>query len=190
MKNVSLCCLLLLVLTANSYAANIWAEPRTSGSGGTYVHIDGEIVAGDYENFINITAGSEEPIYVMPTGPGGEVHTAIAIGDAIWQYGFNTIINNVSCASACAFIWASGYSHHAIADYNADLRFHSYATNGQDNQECNNEIVQHYLKYGFTPLQARWAVFASHETTFQATAKKGAELGLRWQWLARGAGIR
>jgi hypothetical protein len=191
MKALMLAGLIGIGLYGRAEAANIWPEQRRGGLGGTYVHIDGEIVQGDEEHFAAVALGAPRPVYVIPTGPGGSVGPALAISDMIAQSGFSTMAKNgVSCASSCAWIWASGYSHHAIAESNAIIRFHSCydTTNGRDDEECNDEVVRHLMQYGLTQRQASFAVLAPHETTFVGTRNVAAALGLNWQWLNSGLG--
>jgi hypothetical protein len=173
----------------SAQAATIWAQPRPWGAGGTYIYIKGEIVQGDEQMFAAASAGAVPPVYVGPAGPGGHVPTALAIADMIWQRGYNTMIENgYQCASACAIIWASGYSHHAIARNSSLLRFHSCQSYGVDDMQCNRMIVEHLLKYGFSETQAWWAVATPHQTTSLGTQEVAAVLGLRWQWLPFGLG--
>ena len=169
-------------IAAPANAANIYAQPRPNGAGGTFIYIQGEINLGDEQTFASLNPVA--PVYVVPSGPGGNVHAALAISDMIWQRGYNTLIGNgYTCASACALIWASGYSHHAITGTNALLRFHSCAIYDQDDLGCDVTIGRHLLMYGFTRRQAVAMLTTPHETTLLATKPLAAYLGFRWQWL-------
>lgn len=169
-----------------AHAADIFAVPRPAG--GTFIAIKGEIVPGDAQKFDSLNP--VKPVYVVPSGPGGNVLAALAISDMIWQRGYNTLIGNgYTCASACAIIWASGYSHHAIAHYSSILRFHSCASYGQDDIQCDIMIARHLMKYGFTRTQAFVAVATPHQTTLLGTKELAALLGFRWQWLPFGFGV-
>jgi hypothetical protein len=184
--------LLVAVLLASSsaHAANIWSQPRYGGLGGTVIFISGRILPGDAKIFDTVSRTAIAPVYVQPSGPDGSAMTSLAIGDMIAERGFNTVAGNgYECISGCALIWASGYANHALAHNSSMIRFHSCASYevadkyGRDDMECNTIIMKFLLKWGYTVLQARWAVLAPHETTLLATKGLAASLGFRWQWL-------
>jgi hypothetical protein len=174
--------------------SHIWAQPRPWG-GGTYINITGQIMPGDEQRFAAVAASAVPPVYVRPSGPGGNVSAALAIGDMIAARGYNTMIDNgYECASACATIWASGYANHAMARSSSLLLFHSCYNYGHDGSSyddpaCNSRIIDHLLKWGFTRQQANWAVATPHWTASLATQPIGASLGLRAQYLSWAPGI-
>jgi len=173
-------------VAAQANAAEIYAVPRPAG--GTFIYIKGEIYTGDQQQFASLQPVA--PVYVVPSGPGGNVRAALAISDMIWQRGYNTLIGNgYMCASACALIWASGYSHHAIAHNNSILRFHSCASDNQDDIGCDVMIGKHLMMYGFTRRQAVAMLATPHQSTLLGTKPLAALLGFRWQWLPWGFGV-
>jgi len=182
--------LMTVFCVSSAHAANIWSRPRINGIGGTNIFINGVIHRGDEKIFSAYAKQAALPVFVYPAGPGGDVFAALTISDMIAELGYTTIVENgYNCASACALIWASGYANHAIARNSALIRFHSCANyevgdrQGQDDMECNYIIMKHLKSYGFSDLQARWAVLAPHETTILATKGLAASLGFNWQWI-------
>lgn len=165
-----------------SHAAEIWSAPRQLGLGGTFIYIKGVINQGDEKKFALIAKNVPRPIYVYPSGPGGDIEAALLIGNMISEWRFTTVVGNgYLCGSSCALIWASGYSGHAIAQSQAQIRFHSCSVNGQDDLECNDYVMRFLMKWGFTAEQARWAVLASNGSSILATQKLAYNLGFRWQ---------
>jgi hypothetical protein len=180
-----------IVLAASSaHAANIWAKPRVVYGGGTVIFMTGEIELGDEQVFAGIADRAVPPVYVAPSGPGGNVKAALAIADMIALRGYNTAIGNgYMCASACALIWSGGYANHAIVHNNSRLYFHSCASEGEDDWHCNAVVIDHLRAYGFTMRQAEWAIMTPHENTLLATKGLAAAIGFRWQWLWQFPGV-
>jgi hypothetical protein len=168
-----------------AHAANIFSTPRPVG-GGSYLYITGEIVPGDEQTFASLDPPA--PVYVRPSGPGGNVRTALAIADTLVARGYRTMNARAdgSCASSCAVIWLSGYATHAIADNNSLLGFHSCfdSDTNLDDLACDAMIARHLVSYGFTPQQAHAIAYISpHEHITQGTLALASSLGLAWQTL-------
>lgn len=183
--------LFFVVWAFDAHAANIWSQPRFNGMGGTRVFISGVINYGDEKTFDVVTAKARPPVYIFPSGPGGNVYAALVIGNLIAERGFSTVVENgYKCASSCALIWASGYANHAIVRNSGLIYFHSCAnyeagdSYGKDDMECNYIIMKHLVSWGFTDLQARWAVLAPHEGSLLATKPLAMKLGFQWQWVS------
>jgi hypothetical protein len=181
MKRLALASVLIAGFLAScwpTHAANIYTVPRMWG--GSYVFIVGEIISGDEITFARLNP--PKPVYVRPIGPGGYVPTALAIADAIAGRGYNTIVqnNDGGCASACTIIWLSG--RQVIVQNSGILRFHSRASNGEDDLDCNAMVAKHLQSYGYTAFQA-WQLSnaAPHEITRLGTKAWAASLGFRWQ---------
>lgn len=159
---------------------HIYTQPRATG--GTYIFIKGQIVPGDEQEFASLQP--PEPVYVRPSGPGGNAATGLAIADIIWQRGYNTLLQNFDgeCASACTWIWLSG--HHAIVQNSAILLFHScYDTvTNQDSMECDADVAAHLIKYGYTQSQSLFLADPSTHTKLTLGTKElAAILGFTWQ---------
>ncbi len=77
-------------------------------NGDRAVLLTGPIGMGDEKAF-HATAAKLDGHVVVTTGPGGNVHAAVSIGNEIRARGWSTLVPpNTDCASACALIWLSG----------------------------------------------------------------------------------
>jgi hypothetical protein len=87
---------------------------------GPVVTIDGDIAAGDFENFQEKTASLEKAEVILK-GAGGLIFEAIAIGERIMEKGYSTYVEE-SCTSSCGFIWLAGSPRTKLAT--ANVGFH------------------------------------------------------------------
>ncbi len=102
---------LLIIYPVHLPAADF--EIRTAVIG-TVIKIDGEIVKGDYQKFIeksknalSVSQGNGNKVWVSITSKGGDLLEAIRIGQAIREMRIFTTMGS-ECFSACFFILVSG----------------------------------------------------------------------------------
>ena len=130
---------------ADVYVTFIWGRP--------VIHVEGVILPGDEKKFAQF---SYQYATVRPSGPGGEITTAIAIGKMIWERGYTTLLlrDDGQCNSACTTIWLSGRK--AAVQINSALGFHSsfVAQTGEASEEGNQLIMAHLETVGLTHKQA------------------------------------
>ncbi len=107
--------LLLAALMAGPARAADFERVELPGAQGTGIKLSGIIVPGDEAAFAAISAGMPRAV-LLTTGPGGSVGAAIAIGTALHNRGWSTLVPaGAICASACAMIWLAG-NHRMLAD--------------------------------------------------------------------------
>jgi len=106
------------------------------------VTVDGPLVADDADKFQEKTAGLFKAMVVLRSD-GGNVISAIKIGESIRRKGFSTLVVR-DCTSACALVWLGG-SQRFMAP-GSQIGFHA-AYNAQSGQETGlgNALVGAYL---------------------------------------------
>ena len=159
---------------ADVYVTFIWGRP--------VIHVEGVILPGDEKKFAQF---SYQYATVRPSGPGGEITTAIAIGKMIWERGYTTLLlrDDGQCNSAFTTIWLSGRK--AAVQINSALGFHSsfVAQTGEASEEGNQLIMAHLETVGLTHKQARALTYAAppHDVRW-AMLWWARELGFSWQY--------
>lgn len=94
----------------SAWAANIRIVP--TGTPVDMLIVQGEIVSGDADRFLNIIR-SVEIGAVLLESPGGNLLEGLMIGRAIRARGFSTgVAPETACASACALAWLAGKSRY------------------------------------------------------------------------------
>lgn len=87
------------------------------------IQIDGEILSGDGEEFLERTKDIKDAV-VSLNSPGGRLVDGIMIGERIHERQFETVVGaDAMCHSACAAIWLAGSAAHSIQ--NPNISFHS-----------------------------------------------------------------
>jgi hypothetical protein len=166
-------------LASPAQAADIYAYNYL---GTTVIRIDGLIQPGDEQKFAKLNYAP--PVTVRPSGPGGDVVTAIDIGKMIWKRGYTALVYRIDggCASACTIIWLSGRK--SAIQINSILEFHTAydRQTGQAREEANQYIMDHFRSVGLTNRQA-WALThaAPPQRVRDATLWWARELGFEWQ---------
>jgi hypothetical protein len=113
--------LFLSALAAQAKCAEITTTPIPTG--GTVVHIDGDITLGDEKTFSALKISDPNKSLVWLTSVGGSLVVAFQIGRQIKELGLTTVVNtNGPCASSCTMIRMAG--RHAIVERNSQLIFH------------------------------------------------------------------
>lgn len=72
------------------------------------IYLSGSIEPGDERRFLSLALNSKRDILVSLNSPGGDLKTALEIGQLISLRGYSTGITNTECVSACGLIWLAG----------------------------------------------------------------------------------
>jgi hypothetical protein len=89
-----------------AFAADIRLIP--TGTPSDLVVLEGEIVQGDADRFLEIVSGKAKGAVLLKS-PGGNLIEGLVIGRAIRASGFSTgVAPGTACASACALAWLGG----------------------------------------------------------------------------------
>jgi len=141
-----------LVLSTATVAANITTEIAAPTDKINVISISGEIVKGDYNQFIKATNGisNGKPIFVFLEGPGGALVDGLEIGLEIYKRKYTTVAYGGVCASACAYIWLAGERVIIDERTNAKIGFHApYYMDKFGNKKSDNlasAMLGGYLK--------------------------------------------
>jgi hypothetical protein len=137
--------------TVAANAAEMKVEKPKKGQYDTMVFVEGEIVKGDHNKFVNLTKNLPDGrILVALNSMGGALEEGLNIGLIIRAKRMGTFA--FDCASACALMWLAGSPRGAFE--NSKVGFHAaYRTDGKITIEdgTGNAYVGAYLaKLGFS----------------------------------------
>lgn len=127
--------LLVLTLIFSPFSLNAFAlDMRHNGD---FITLSGEINAGDFDGFLDLTRDKNVvPIYL--NSGGGLVTEAIEIGNYIRWKGYETrLAENSKCASACVLIFAGG----AIRSASPSSRIGLHMTSSIFNDEATERVT-------------------------------------------------
>jgi hypothetical protein len=116
------------------------------------VSIGGRIDRGDEVVFDHIVAHVTNALVVL-TGPGGDVASALAIGQQVRARGWQTLVPAGSfCASACALIWLAGTQR--MLGVNARIGFHAISVRNNEGtavetHEIDPALVNYLMRLGY-----------------------------------------
>jgi hypothetical protein len=144
-----------VVIGLCSTSAAITAEiifqtyPAAEGSDEvSFIEIKGKIKPGDADRFdVEANKVSTKPhrVFVLLSGPGGNLLDSLHIGTAIRSKGWYTSVPaKKECDSSCAYIWIAGVSR--SADVSSRIGFHAvYDMNTKREMGSGNAILGAYL---------------------------------------------
>jgi peptidoglycan hydrolase-like protein with peptidoglycan-binding domain len=144
--------------------------------------INGELVSGDQQRFINAALPLEGAVVVL-AGPGGSLVAGISIGDAIRLKNFRTVVlGSQVCASACALMWLAGTPR--LLSANSRVGFHGAwreEAGGKVITSSGNALVGAYLTklglpYSAVAFLTRAAPDDMHWLTTQDANRLGIEV--------------
>jgi len=127
-------------------AAEIEIRPWRGPEGPvSLITVKGELEEDDADRFATILGKARDRGLVVLDGPGGSADAAIAIGMAIRDRGFTTLVEDGGvCASACAIIWLGGASRRMEAG--ARIGFHQiYDRESGRRSASGNAAVAAYM---------------------------------------------
>jgi len=153
--NVMLRIVAVVAISLSIMSAAIAAEikfqtyPAAEGSDEvSFIEITGKINLGDADRFdveANKVSTKPHPVYVLLSGPGGNLVDSLHIGTAIRRKGWYTSVPaEKACDSSCAYIWLAGVSR--AADVSSRIGFHAvYDMNTKQEMGSGNAILGAYL---------------------------------------------
>lgn len=120
-----------------------WRGPQGAIS---VISVKGELEEDDADRFAAILGKARGRGLVVLDGPGGSADAAIAIGTAIRDRGFTTLVEDGGvCASACAIIWLGGASRRM--EPGARIGFHQiYDRESGRRSPSGNAAVAAYME--------------------------------------------
>ena len=72
------------------------------------IYVSGPIESGDEGRFLSLALNSKRDILVSLNSQGGDLKTALEIGQLIALRGYSTGVTKTECVSACGLIWLAG----------------------------------------------------------------------------------
>jgi hypothetical protein len=145
-----------LLLCSQALAADISVLVEGTPERPAVIFIQGVFKADGYlsdaNTFAIVSSNQKHNAIVFLDSPGGNVSTAIWIGQRIREREFSTAVDdNTKCMSACALVWMGGKERYLGAK--AHLGFHSTRANLNKSDprynhpyEAGNAIVAKYLQ--------------------------------------------
>jgi hypothetical protein len=125
------------------------SDVQVNGEPVTQIAVEGEIRKGDEKVFERaLDAGQDYAPVVFLDSTGGDVETAVAIGDIIRARKLVTgVVNQASCISACALVWLAGHTRYA--EPGVSIGFHSADKAGETSAEEDAAIGDYLKQLGF-----------------------------------------
>jgi tetratricopeptide (TPR) repeat protein len=87
------------------------------------VSVEGDFKPGDDKSFKQALLTVDGAVVVSFESPGGDLDAGMEIGRTIWTNQFMTVVEDGTCASACALAWLAGRPRYATR--NANIGFHA-----------------------------------------------------------------
>lgn len=143
--------------------------------------LSGEIDPGAEEIFEKMVDGRQGGWLVLKS-MGGNVAAAIAIGTLARSLKMNTYVTpNSYCLSACAMIWAGGYSR--WVGRGGTLGFHApwQRVSGRDIGASTLKPRLYYTELNYSAEAIR-RFLTPHNTFYYLTESDAAELGIEAHW--------
>jgi tetratricopeptide (TPR) repeat protein len=122
------------------------SEGELDGEAINFITLRGELKAGDDRSFKQAVLAADGPVVVRFDSPGGDLRAGMEIGRTIWTNEFATLVQDGSCASACALAWAAGRPRYATS--RAEIGFHAPTSDeGEDRaaDSAGSALVGGYL---------------------------------------------
>jgi len=171
---------LIMLLAQPTVAAQIDVLPATPDAPINIILVQGELVAGDIDQFRAKAAGLPGAV-VMFRSEGGSVVAGIRIGRYIRLRNWYTFVpDGMMCASACALAWLGGTRR--IAEPTASIGFHAaYTTKGGQIAEtgAGNALVGNYLgELGLSEAAIFYITSADPRSMRWLSAADAAALGI------------
>jgi hypothetical protein len=153
---------------------------KIPSDGFDFIFIEGEIRAGDYQEFNRVAAESDSAIVVLGS-EGGLIRPAMSIGRLVKARRFVTFVpSNTDCLSACATIWVAGEKR--LMAKSGRVGFHA-VYDGRSMLESGEEnaVIGRYLALlGFGEGAVRFMTRAGPDRFAWLSEEKGRELGINF----------
>lgn len=163
-----------LTMATFARAADIQViAPGPTGTGA--ITVLGNITAEDGAAFERKTDALSGAYLVALESPGGNVLSALRIGERIRLRGWNAWVTR-SCYSACALAWLGGA--HRVMSPEAKVGFHAASVEGKETG-AGNAIVGSYLtRLGYSYNAILFATSARPEAMSLLTPQKARDVGI------------
>lgn len=164
-----------LALCSAASAASI--EYTISKAGAQWVDINGPITDGDFDRFKAVADKVAGKAVVFLNSTGGNLMTAILIGDYIHARAWPTFAPQL-CTSACALIWLAGADRAMFPT--SRIGFHAASVEGKEEGAASgNAVMGAYLnKLGLGYGAIIWATSAKPNEMYLLTEAKAKELDI------------
>lgn len=164
---------LLISSALPAYAADIVVTPI--GGGDQMITIEGQIGPDDFDTFQRKASGLTGRVAVHLRGPGGNLISALRIGEFIRFKAWATAVGS-ECDSSCAAIWLAGVPR--LMFPNARIGFHAASINGQERGNGNALFGAYMNRLGLSYGAVLWATTAAPSDIAYLTPAKANELGI------------
>jgi hypothetical protein len=177
-KKAILSFVLLAGTTLSANAADIQYEGKSDGV--NFVHINGEIVRGDSDQFDRITASLSGSAVVVLQSPGGLVNEGLNIGIAIRRNDYRTAVAaNDVCASVCGLIWLAGQPRFLAES--SKIGFHAaFRADGQESGRANALVGAYLSRLGFSYRAIAYLTDAPPDEMHWLTPRDAADAGINY----------
>lgn len=144
------------------------------------IRITGTFNLGDQDKFQTIALTSKRATVYLDS-PGGKVRAATDIGTIIRIKGFETVVENAECASACALVWLAGEPR--MMSNLTSIGFHASYTTGKDGKRTSSvsdgAIIGAYLtRLGFNEKVVHFVTSAGAEDMHWLKKSTADKLGI------------
>lgn len=168
--------LLALVLAAISFPVSALEFSRSRGRDVAVIFVTGKFLPGDGERFVSY-ATDDKAIIVLES-PGGNVVSAITMGEHIRMKGYKTFVAPESiCASACALVWLAGSVRGGTET--SKIGFHSASDGAGAITGPGNALVGAYLnKIGVSYKAVAYITSSAPKDMAWLTFDRARDLGI------------
>lgn len=156
-------------------AADIQVLSPPGAGGPGVIAVLGNITPEDGAAFERKTDALAGPYLVGLESPGGNVLSAMRIGERIRMRGWNVWVRR-SCFSACALAWLGGI--HRVMTPDAKVGFHAAAVEGKETGVGNAVIGSYLTRLGYGYKAIVFATSARPEAISLLTPERAREVGI------------
>ena len=167
---------LLLLAAASTSPAMALEFSRDASDKIAIIGVTGTFEPGDGERFVRFA--TDDKAIVVLASPGGELTSAITIGEHIRMKGYSTVVPpNATCASACGLVWLAGVVRSGTVT--SKIGFHAAYTGKGDVTSSGNAVVGAYLnKIGVSYKAIRYITSPEPADMTWLTFEKARDLGI------------
>lgn len=167
---------LVLLLLLVSLPTSAMEFSRSQSRNTAIITASGELRSGDGDRFLSYA--TDDKAIVVLESPGGDVVSAIAMGEHIRMKGYKTLVPSESiCASACALVWLAGAVRGGTET--SKIGFHSASDGAGAVTGPGNAMVGAYLnKIGVSYRAIRYITSSAPADMTWLTFDRARDLGI------------
>lgn len=167
---------LLILFAIISLPAAAMEFSRSRNRDSSILFATGKILSGDGDRFVSFA--TDDKAIVVLESPGGDVLSALAMGEHIRMKGYNTFVASESiCASACALIWLAGSVRGGTET--SKIGFHSASDGSGAITGPGNALVGTYLnKIGLSYKAVAYITSSAPKHMSWLTFDRARDLGI------------